>query len=290
MYAGPIIDTHFHIFRRADTPQFVLLSARAVQRDFALDDYEAAMHPAKVIGGIALQAADVGVGMDELAFVERAAPHRMLSKYVTFVPINRDDAPDIVAHLAMAHPLVAGIRYTQVVDEYGHVRGRGLALRTLRAMARRRMVFEMSPKPWQFEGMLELAAEVPEATFVLCHLGKPRVMVERQPDWRDGIERCAALPNIVCKVSAPLEGPEDPPYREDVIAPLVQRAVAAFGFDRIMFGSNFPVNFISVTCVEWLDLLERALPGATPDEQDRLYRANALRVYGIGADATRGNA
>lgn len=218
--------------------------------------------------------------MDELAFVERLPPSPLISRYVSFLPLNRTDAVDIVRQLA-AHKLVAGIRFSQVVDDTGRVLDRAASLRTLRALAEHGLVYELSIRPWQYEGIFELAAAAPETTFVLGHLGKPRIAAELQRDWYTGIERFAMLPNVVCKVSVPLEGPDDPPYVVDIVRPLVRHVVDTFGYNRVMFGSNFPVNFISITCLGWLQMLDAFLSDASADELDTLYFRNACRIYGL---------
>lgn len=278
MYTGPIVDSHFHVFLRDDIPQYVLLSADVVQRDFSLADYRAAMSPARVVSGVVMQAADVGTGMDELAYVERLPRSPLVGRYVSYLPINRADACDIVEQLA-EHPLVAGVRYSRVVDERGAPCDLGRSTRALEALARRDMVYELSIRPWQYEGVIELAQRAPQARFVLGHLGKPRVSRGSQDDWRRGIERLARLPNVHCKVSVALEGPDDPPYDPAIIGPLVRHVVDAFGFDRVLFGSNFPVNLISVTCRGWLAMLGEFLAGTHESDLDKLYRANAIRLY-----------
>jgi len=278
MYAGPIIDTHFHVFRRDDVPQYVLLSARVVQRDFSLADYRDAMRKARVVAGVVVQAADVGTGMDELAYVARLPADPLVSRYVTYVPLDRPDAEAIIEQVA-SHRLVAGVRYSQAIDARGRIAHRDGVLRALHALARHGLCYELSIRPWQYAGLLELAAAAPDTTFVLGHLGKPRVAPGEQADWYDGIEKLAAHRNIVCKVSVALEGPDDPPYRASIVRPLVRHVVASFGYERVLFGSNFPVNLISVTCERWLDMLHEFLADASPDDLDKLYRRNALRVY-----------
>lgn len=278
MYSGSIIDTHFHVFRRADVPQYVLLSARVVQRDFSLDDYRDAMRKACVVAGVVVQAADVGTGMDELAYVERLAADPLVGRYVTYVPLDRPDSEAIIEQVA-AHRLVTGVRYSQAVDPHGRISHPEAVLRSLHALARHGLRYELSIRPWQYAGLLELAAAAPDTTFVLGHLGKPRVGAGKQADWYDGIEKLAAHRNIVCKVSVALEGPDDPPYQSSIVRPLVRHVVASFGYERVLFGSNFPVSLISVTCERWLDMLDEFLADASVDDLDKLYRRNALRVY-----------
>lgn len=286
MYARPMIDAHFHVFQRQDVPQYQLLTAGVVQRDFTLDDYRRAMGPAHLVGGVIMQVADLGVGMDELAFVERLPRDPLVGRYVSYLPIDRADAPEIVDQLA-GHPLVAGIRYSHLVDDHGSLRDPEACLGGLRALARRRMVYELSIRPWQYGGLYELASRVPELTIILGHLGKPRITAAQQRDWSDGIARLASLPNVFCKVSVALESPDDPPYDPMVVRPLVRHVVECFGFDRVLFGSNFPVNFISVSCSDWLEMLDVFLSDASPTELACLYSINATRVYDVPATDAR---
>ncbi|MGE0801243.1 MAG: amidohydrolase [Lautropia sp.] len=278
MYAGPIVDTHFHLFRRADIPQYKLMSAKVVQRDFTPADHRAAMGSAQIIAGVVLQAADVGTGMDELAYIERLPPEPLIGRYISYLPIDRPDAAAIVEQLA-DHAIVAGVRYSPSQADGDGSFDQRACRRTLRALARHGMVYELSARPWQHDRVYELAAMAPETTFVLGHMGKPRLTAEPQPDWNAGIARLARLPNVVCKLSVPLVEPDDRPYPAETMGTLVRHIVEQFGYDRVLYGSNFPVNFIAVTCVQWLDMLEAFLGDAGEDDLDKLYRRNAVRTY-----------
>lgn len=278
MYTGDIVDTHFHLFRRTDIPQHGMLASDVVQRDFSLIDYRQAMGAARVIGGIVLQAADVGTGMDELYYIERLPPDRLVSRYVSYLPIDRPDAAEIVDQLAR-HALVAGVRFSpsQVGDTY--VWDSVKALRTLRTLAKHGMVYELSARPWQHDAVFAMAGLARETTFVLGHMGKPRLSPDSQRDWYAGIERLATLPNIICKISVPLDSSGNPPNLPEAMHPLVRHVAETFGYDRIVFGSNFPVNCVLMTCGEWLRMLDESLSDASADEKDKFYRRNAQRVY-----------
>ena len=171
------------------------------------------------------------------------------------------------------------MRFSQFVDDRGRLLDRAASVRAVRALGRHNMVYEISIRPWQYSGLLELASASPETTYILGHLGKPRITGECQADWYAGIEKLALLSNVKCKISVALETPDDAPYRTEIMKPLVRHVVRAFGYDRILFGSNFPVNFIAVGCTEWLDMLAEILTDASDDQLERLYFRNARQVY-----------
>jgi len=279
MYSEPIVDTHFHTFRRADVQRVGLMSAEVLQRDFTVADYENAWAGANVVGSVAVQVIDDRDGMSELAFVEEVASRtNTLRKYVTFCPVDAPRTPEYIAEIAH-HPLVAGLRYNQAFGDKGALLYPDRARNGAKLLAEHKLTYDVCLRPWQYAGFLELAAQTPDTMYVVNHLGKPRLQREPQPDWLEGIRRMAVLPNVVCKVSVAIDTRDDGPYDIEVVRPLVRHVVDNFGYDRVMFGSNYPVSTISVGFGEWLQMLEEILADATTGELERLYQGNARRVY-----------
>src|SRR5262249_8990538 len=125
-------------------------------------------------------------------------------------------------------------------------------------------------------------AACPQTTFILGHLGKPKAVPGPQPSWEAGLALVARQPNVLCKVSAPIDLGDDPLLTAAYAAPLIRHAVAAFGYDRVLFGSNYPTCLVATTYAAWAACVGRTLRDATPGEARRLYEENARRVYGLG--------
>jgi len=114
---------------------------------------------------------------------------------------------------------------------------------------------------------------------VLEHTGWPRSGSEEEYAlWAEGISALGGLgPNVVCKLSGlsvPLSS-----MRVDVLAPWLEFAIEAFGTDRCMFASNFPVDGISGTLDELLSAYSAIISPLGDEERGKIFAGNAERIY-----------
>ncbi len=119
------------------------------------------------------------------------------------------------------------------------------------------------------------ARACPGTTFVLDHLGNPDETAPPEPLWSGSIAKLAALPNTACKLSGVLSEP-----LADV-RPFYEIALEAFGPDRLMFGTDWPVctlraSYAAVVTAAW-DLTA----ALSPDERAEIFAGTARRVYGL---------
>ncbi len=178
------------------------------------------------------------------------------------------------------------------------------------ALAERKLGFEAWVYSNQLPEVTALAGHYPDATIVLNHLGTPAGIfgpvgkhTGRNPGerrelfvrWRDDIAALATHPNVVAKVSGlmmPILGHPVPPRGEptpvpvllDRISPLLHHALDVFGPDRLLWGSNFPVDKPITSIPNAAAAVATALTdhGADAAALDQVFRTNAQRVYGVG--------
>jgi predicted TIM-barrel fold metal-dependent hydrolase len=138
--------------------------------------------------------------------------------------------------------------------------------------------FDLQILPSQLEASAGLADDFAGTVFLLNHGGYhvPRsALAER--DWRRGIKALADCPNVAVKVSGydAVDPTWAPSGNEDFVLSLVE----AFGTDRSMFASNFPVDGRTITYVDLVALTSWALRDHAADDRDRFFFANAERYY-----------
>ncbi len=274
-----IVDSHFHLFRRADVPNAGLLAAQALQRDFLWPDFEAAWHGLPVKGGLMVQVRDESEGVAEAGFVTSIAiPEPRLRGLVAG---NLLEDPARRGELATLREvrLVRGIRRgTQFHPDPGYL-ARPPMIEGFRELGRLGLVGEVCVKHFQLEGVVELAKECRETTIVLDHLGKPEVGRQPQPVWEAELAELAERPNVRCKVSVVVQTPDDPPLDPAAMAPLIKHAVRVFGWERVIFGSNWPVSTTVIGYRDWLDLVLESVPPGRPAQLDALFAGNAVRTW-----------
>ena len=149
----------------------------------------------------------------------------------------------------------------------------------LRALEERGLVFDLMTHPDQLAGAASQLAAVDGLAVVVEHTGWPRSdSGEEQALWRSGIDALADLGDrVTCKLSG-LAMPFGS-VRAEALAPWLEYAIGAFGVDRCMFASNFPVDSMFGSFDDLYDAFDTVAKGLDDHARDKLFAANAERVY-----------
>ena len=150
----------------------------------------------------------------------------------------------------------------------------------LRLLAERDLSFDLQMIPPQTDRVLAALCMVPQLRVALCHCGSPwdqsQSGLER---WRIGLRRLAELPNLVCKVSG--LGMFNPHWRPDQLRPIILEVIEIFGPQRVMFGSNVPVDKLYNSYEALWQAYSEITEGFTLDERADLFHRTAERFYRI---------
>lgn len=151
--------------------------------------------------------------------------------------------------------------------------------RPLEVLAQCSGVFELLVSFEGFDGAARVAERHPGVTFVLDHAGLP---VERTPEyherWSGAMHRLARVGNVVCKISA-LAGGVDPSWTVESLRPWVEGCIEAFGPERCMFGSNWPIDKPYGSYARLVEAYREIVRPLSAAERGALMRATARRVY-----------
>jgi L-fuconolactonase len=148
------------------------------------------------------------------------------------------------------------------------------------------LVFDLVVRAEQLPACARLAAALPEVSFVLDHLGKPRLdpgggagNAARLAAWERDLADLAARPNVAAKLSGLVTEARWDAWRPDDLRPAVDRALEVFGPDRLMFGSDWPVCLLASDYGGWMATLGDLLAGLSEDESAAVWAGTARRVY-----------
>ena len=203
--------------------------------------------------------------------------HGMPNAIVVRCDLDRPDAAEqLDAHLA-ASPLVRGVRMHHLPDDGSAAADAGLA-----ALGQRDMSFDLNPPEGRLDQGLALARRFGGLQFVLGHAGMPPVGdADGVAAWKGQLTELAAADNVACKISG--MGMSDHDWTADSIRDCVLHCIDAFGTERSMFGTNWPVDILYATFFEQVDAYRAILAdaGFSTDEQHALLHGNAERLYRI---------
>lgn len=126
-----------------------------------------------------------------------------------------------------------------------------------------------------------LARELPDLPMVIDHLSKPRIREHHLDGWEQDLRAAAQFPNVFCKLSGMVTEADWQAWTPRDLEPFVDVALDAFGPERLMYGSDWPVCELAGTYQEVFDALKICLESLSDAEQDAIYCGTARRFYGL---------
>jgi L-fuconolactonase len=127
----------------------------------------------------------------------------------------------------------------------------------------------------------ELVGAFPDQPFVLDHLAKPAIKRQEIADWRREIQAVAAHDNVYCKVSGLVTEADWQHWQPADFRPYLDTVVEAFGTDRLLYGSDWPVCLVAASYTRMLNLVRDYFAPFSPAEQDRIFGLNAIEFYNL---------
>jgi predicted TIM-barrel fold metal-dependent hydrolase len=292
----PIIDGHHHIWRQADLPWLsgpmqprIFGSYEAIRRDYQIEEFRADLAGSGVVKSVYVQTNWATRRYeDEAAWVQRTAaatgwPHAI----VAYADFTVDDVRPQLDRLAR-YSLVRSARMQLHWHEnplYRFAARPDLATdrtvqRNIARLGERGWSFDLQVFAPQAPGAADLAEACPNVTFVLQHAGMLEDLTPAgRSEWRAGMVRLAACPNLVCKLS----GLGTFLHRNDSahVAEIMRESVSIFGADRCLFGSNFPIEKLWTSYGALVDAYRAAAGGFSETQQRAVLHDTAARVYRI---------
>jgi predicted TIM-barrel fold metal-dependent hydrolase len=178
----------------------------------------------------------------------------------------------------LGHPKLKGIRrilHTQP-DDLGQSE---TFIENVNSLAGYGLSFDLCVLARQLPLAIRLVSRCPEVTFILDHCGVPQVREKILDPWRANIHAIAKFPNVFCKISGLVAYADPHHWTAEDLRPYVDHAIECFGWDRVMFGSDWPVCTLSASYRQWVDALVSLTRGAGEVNQKKLFQENAVRIY-----------
>jgi len=131
----------------------------------------------------------------------------------------------------------------------------------------------------QFGNVIEFVRRCPEVSFILDHIGKPGIKDGLMEPWKRHIRELSELPNVMCKLSGVTTEADHDNWTRDQLRPYIDHVIDSFGFNRIMYGGDWPVAELAGKYTDWIGVLDWATSGCTPEEKRKLFRDNGIQAY-----------
>jgi predicted TIM-barrel fold metal-dependent hydrolase len=194
----------------------------------------------------------------------------------------RPEEKGFEGHLeAIRHPKLVGLRRILHVVPDEMSRDAKFA-ENVRKLGRMGLTFDLCFLARQLPLALELAQKCPGTQLILDHCGVPDVAAQAIEPWRGHIRNLAALPNVACKISGVLAYAAAGNATAAAVRPFVEHCIESFGWDRVVWGGDWPVCNMTTTLGHWVSVSRELVRNASESEQNKLFHANAEQIYGLG--------
>ncbi|MFE9879096.1 amidohydrolase family protein [Streptomyces sp. NPDC005784] len=277
------VDAHHHVWDLSVRNQDWITGPelRPLRRNFGIADLTPEADSTGVDRTVLVQTVTVAEETPELlALAERSA---LVAGVVGWTDLTR---PDVADDLARLREMPGGRRLRGVRHQVQGERDPRWLLRPdvrrgLAAVADAGLVYDLVVLPRQLPACARAAAEHPGLTFVLDHLGKPLVATGALDPWAGAVRELAALPNTVCKLSGMVTEADPARWTVDDLRPYADTVLEAFGPDRTMFGSDWPVCTLAATYAQVVWTAEELTAALNENERQAVFTGTATRVYRV---------
>jgi L-fuconolactonase len=283
MSAPPIVDSHVHLWNPAHLRYPWLNGLPALNRAFLPADFLSASSKANVTKIIFVECGcKPSQSLAEVEWISMLAKTEpRLKGVVAHAALEKGNAAhDELGKLA-THPLVKGVR-----RNLQGARHAGFCLQPefvagIKSLAGFNFTFDACIRQEQLCDLAKLAQRVPEVNFVLDHFGKPDVRNRKFQPWATDLKTFSALPNVVCKVSGLATEADWKNWQPADLKIYFDQALECFGFDRLLFGSDWPVATLATDYQRWVETVQELFAFTKESERTKLFQTNAERIYRI---------
>ena len=273
-----VIDAHHHLWRYSAI-EFAWIddSMAALRRDFLPADLVVEFAEAGVDGAVAVQARQI---LEETRWLlELARSCDAIRGVVGWAPLAAPDFADSAAALA-TDPKLVGLRHIVQAEPKGFLDGADFN-RGIRALKENGLIYDVLIVESQLEETIRFVDRHPHQPFVLDHIAKPKIATAEIEPWCTRIRELSKRGNVCCKLSGMVTEDSWLSWSIESVRPYLDTVVEAFGPDRLMAGSDWPVCLVATSYSRWWQTLHNYFADFSKDERAKVFGATAARIYDL---------
>jgi L-fuconolactonase len=277
-----LIDAHLHVWERARHAQpWIDPQAMAViNHDYPPAGAAAELAANGVAGCVAIQC--INEFTETVDLLADASEIDAIRGVVGWVDLTADvEAQVETLRNGVGGDLLVGVRHVTFEEPDPAWLARDDVGRGLAALAKSGLTYDLLVGPHQLRIAAEVVNQNPATSFILDHLGKVPLTSTSLVTWARDLAELAKCPNLVMKVSGVITEDDPQIWSVERLRPVIEHALATFGAQRLLFGSDWPVVELAATYQRWLEAYLRLTEALSPSERAAIDGANTMRTYGL---------
>lgn len=272
------LDSHQHFWRYSTDEYPWMQPSWPIRRDFLPPDLKPLLDGTGLAGSIAVQARQ---SLEENRFLLGLADaHPLIKGVVGWVDLRSDRVEEQLAEFAK-HPKFVGVRHVVQDEPDDNFVLHPDFLRGIARLKQFDLTYDILIFPKQLPAAIKLVEQFPEQPFVLDHIAKPHIKDGTLSPWREQMRELAKFPNMLCKVSGMVTEANWSGWKADDFKPYLDVVFAAFGVERLMYGSDWPVCLLAGNYECVFDLANDYVDNLSSEAKAQFLGGNAARFYGV---------
>lgn len=272
------VDAHHHLWQfKEEEFGWISDSMSVLRRDYLMPELAHELATAQVDATVVVQARE---SLDETRWLlQRARETSLIQGVVGWAPLAADDLSDLIDSFG-PEGLLVGIREVIQGRPDGYMDQENFD-RGIRQLTQRGLSFDVLIFENQMEEAIRLVDRHPHQRFVVDHAGKPKIRAEEMEPWRSNLRALSKRPNVACKISGLVTEDHWNRWTLESLKPYLGSCVEAFGAERLMAGSDWPVCLVAASYTRWWTALQEYFREFSRDETAKIFGETAIEFYGL---------
>lgn len=271
------IDSHQHFWKYEPVKHdWIDDSMSVIRKDFMPSDLQKTFTENNIDGCVAVQADQT---LEETDFLlELASKNNFIKGIVGWVDLRAEDIDSVLKHYSTFEK-IKGFRHIVQGEPDHNFLLRDDFLRGIAALEKYNFTYDILVFPHQLGAVLEFAKKFPNQKFVIDHIAKPYIKDGFYDGWAALMLQIGKLPNVHCKLSGMITEADFNLWTPEQINPYMKLTLEAFGSEKIMFGSDWPVCLVAGNYNKVKKLVTDFIAHLPLKEQTAIMGENAIQFY-----------
>ena len=273
-----IIDSHQHFWKYDPVRDaWIDDNMEVIRKDFLPKDLKPILEKNGIGGCIAVQADQSEEETNFLLECTRQNP--FVKGVVGWVDLTDEQVESRLAHFA-GNPMFKGVRHIVQAEKEDYLLRKDVQ-KGISKLAKHKLTFDILVFPHQLPAAIEMVAKFPEQQFILDHIAKPRISTPIDNQWKANIAALSEFEHVSCKISGMVTEAKNAVFSDDSFTPFLDHVFSAFGPNRLLFGSDWPVCLLAADYSKVLSIIMNYLEQHEEETREKILGKNAQLIYNL---------
>lgn len=275
----PVVDAHNHFWHyQPEQYPWITEDLGLIKQDFLPQDLKTHLDAAGVEWTVAVEAR---TSLEENRFLlGLAEANPFIAGVVGWVDLLAADAEEQLRHFS-GYSKFRGIRPRFSWESYEEQLLSSAFKQGVALLKKWGLTYDLLAVEWQLPATLKFVEQFPDQPFVLDHIAKPLIKEGKLEPWKTNIQALARHPQVYCKLSGLVTEADWGHWTPEDLTPYLEVVLEAFGPDRLMWGSDWPVCLLAAEYRKVREVVARYVEQLPAQQQQGIMGQNAVNFYSL---------